>query len=314
MFRWLVRAVLGVVAVIAMVLAVLLTIFPFWRASYVETLEAGSELITTARGNVEYAVLGEGAPYLYIHGAPGGYDQGLVDPRSRPEAFAALRTITLSRPGYLRTPLSSGKTPAEQADLFAALLDEINVHRVIVVAVSAGGPPALQFAIRHPEQTAGLVLIAPALVPQPDLTYENPTSASGTFLLDAVLWAAGRWLGPAMLPGLDHDDPGQVAIARSWVATVIPLSRRTEGAVNDFAMLRDFDIDHWPLESISAPTLILHGDQDRNAPYAGSAAAAARIPGAELVTFDNVGHELPLTHALEIDEYVQRLARRVASP
>jgi 2-hydroxy-6-oxonona-2,4-dienedioate hydrolase len=311
MLKWLVRAVLSVIALLTIVLVGALAVFPFWRAGYVRTLEAESRVISTDTGDVEYAVIGEGTPLLYVHGAPGGYDQGLVDPRSRPEAFTGLQTITLSRPGYLRTPLSSGRTPAEQADLFAALLDEIGTQRVVVMAVSAGGPSAVQFAIRYPARTAGLVLMAPAMLDQPVLEYENPTSASGTFLLDFVLWAAGRWLGPAMLPGLDDDDPNQVALARTWVSTVIPLGRRTEGAINDFAMLRDLDVGSWPLETISAPTLIMHGDADRNAPYKGSVVAAERIPNAELVTFANVGHELTLTRARDIDEYLRRFLQEL---
>jgi 2-hydroxy-6-oxonona-2,4-dienedioate hydrolase len=306
MLKWLLRAVLGVVALVVLIIVGLLAVFPFWRAGYIRTLEAESQVTATPLGDVEYAVIGEGTPYLYVHGAPGGYDQGLVDPRYRPDAFAGLKTITLSRPGYLRTPLSSGETPAEQADLFAALLDEIGVVRVVIIAVSGGGPSALQFAMRYPERTAGLFLMAPATIAQPGLEYQNPTSTSGTLLLDVVLWAAGRWLGPNMLPGLDKDDSEQVALARSWVRTVIPLARRTEGAINDFAMLRELDIDAWPLETITSPTLILHGDADRNSPYEGSANAAARIPNAKLVTFEGVGHELTLTRPREIDELMHR--------
>jgi len=314
MFKWLRRLLLYLVASIAAVVVIALAAFAVWRASYVRGLEAESQVVATAVGDVEYAVTGEGTPYLYVHGAPGGYDQGLSDRRTRPDAFAGLRTITLSRPGYLRTPLSSGKTPAEQADLFAALLDEIGVDRVVVMGLSAGGPPALQFAIRHPERTAGLILMAPAILAQPDLEYENPTSASGTLLLDFVLWAAGRWLGPAFLPGLDYDDPEQVALARRWVVTVIPLSQRTEGAINDFDILRTLDVDAWPLENVTAPTLILHGDADRNAPYEGSAKAAERIPNAELVTFEGVGHEFTLTRAREIDKQVHRFVELLPKP
>jgi pimeloyl-ACP methyl ester carboxylesterase len=109
-----------------------------------------------------------------------------------------------------------------------------------------------------------------------------------------------------MLPGLDKNDPEQVALARRWVTTVIPLSRRTDGAVNDFGMLRELDIGSWPLETITSPTLILHGDTDRSAPYEGSTAAAMRIPNAEIVTFSGVGHELPLTRAREIDDRIHR--------
>src|SRR5689334_13243450 len=41
-------------------------------------LECGSTIAETAAGALEYAEAGEGAPMLVIHGAGGGYDQGLL--------------------------------------------------------------------------------------------------------------------------------------------------------------------------------------------------------------------------------------------
>ena len=72
-----------------MIVVATLTAFLIWRANYIDALETESKVIATRVGDVEYAVVGEGTPYLYIHGAPGGYDQGLTDRRSRPDAFVA---------------------------------------------------------------------------------------------------------------------------------------------------------------------------------------------------------------------------------
>jgi len=57
----------------------------------------------------------------------------------------------------MRTPLESGKTAAEAADLMAALLDKLNIDRVIVHGTSGGGPTAYSFAIRHPDKCAALI-------------------------------------------------------------------------------------------------------------------------------------------------------------
>jgi 2-hydroxy-6-oxonona-2,4-dienedioate hydrolase len=42
-----------------------------------ERLRGASRIIETACGPIEYAEAGEGAPILMIHGAGGGFDQGL---------------------------------------------------------------------------------------------------------------------------------------------------------------------------------------------------------------------------------------------
>src|SRR5262245_41477186 len=115
------RLTLGLAIVLAVALVVGGFAFTAWRADALRKLEAGSRIASTARGEIEYAVVGEGTPSLYIHGTPGGYDQGLAGRKAYPELYATAKTISVSRPGYLRTPLSSGETFEQQADLFAAL-------------------------------------------------------------------------------------------------------------------------------------------------------------------------------------------------
>ena len=104
----------------------------------------------TSHGPVEYTSTGEGPAVLALHGGMGGYDQGLILARAALNDTGHFHVISVSRPGYLNTPLRSGETPEEQADMFAYLLDRLGVERSFVIAVSAGGPSALQFARRYP--------------------------------------------------------------------------------------------------------------------------------------------------------------------
>lgn len=65
--------------------------------------------------------------------------------------------------GYLGSTLPEGATPATQADAFASLLDYLEVSQVVLFGYSAGGPSAIQFALRHRDRTTALVLMASAL-------------------------------------------------------------------------------------------------------------------------------------------------------
>ena len=67
-----------------------------------QRVRAGSEILKTDRGLIEYAVRGEGVPTLALHGAGGGYDQGLLLGSMAPEG---LKLISVSRFGYLRSPI-----------------------------------------------------------------------------------------------------------------------------------------------------------------------------------------------------------------
>ena len=86
-------------------------------------MDSASEIITTKKGVVEFSKKGSGPYVMMLHGIPGTHDgyscysQYLVD--------AGIGVISPTRPGFGRTPLTSGPTPEEASDLLAALLDEL---------------------------------------------------------------------------------------------------------------------------------------------------------------------------------------------
>ena len=309
MWKWTLRIAIGFVSLPLVTLVGFAVGFALWLPSHERALETGSRIATTPLGAIEYAVAGSGTPLLRIHGSPGGYDHAIASARTRPDDIAGFQVIAPSRPGYLRTPLSSGKTPAQQADLYAALLDQLQIERVIVWGVSGGGPSALQFAVRHPQRTLGLVLIVPAL--QSRTQYDGPlASQSATTLLlqDFSFWVGMTLMNerlaavtmPKMMPGFDAGDPLQMALVQEIGLGFIPAGLRTAGRANDIEQYRDLGIEALPLETLSVPTLILHGTADTNAPYAGSKAVAGRMPNAELVTYAGGDHYVIVTRAREI--------------
>jgi pimeloyl-ACP methyl ester carboxylesterase len=103
-------------------------------------VQQGGHLAATPAGIVEYANQGEGRPALVIHGAGGGYDQGLLIAASL--LGPGFRVIAPSRFGDLQTPVPKDTSPAAQAEAHAALLDWLGIDKVIVVGVSAGAPSA----------------------------------------------------------------------------------------------------------------------------------------------------------------------------
>lgn len=151
-----------------------------------ERVLAGSRMTETPCGPIEYAAAGDGPPLLVVHGAGGGYDQGLDI--SAPLVGVGYRVVAISRFGYLRTPLPADASPAAQADAYACLLDALNIPQAVVISVSAGGPSTMQFALRHPARTAALVLMVPAAyAPLPVEVRSKRIPAGFKFLLNMVL-------------------------------------------------------------------------------------------------------------------------------
>jgi pimeloyl-ACP methyl ester carboxylesterase len=156
----------------------------------------GGRIANTSAGPIEYADKGGGIPLLSIHGAGGGYDQGLVNVADL--VGDNFRVIAPSRFGYLGTPVPSDQSVAAQADAHAALLTELNVDKAIVVGVSAGARSAVELAVRHSDRVAGPILIVPGTYAQTSPVAVEASRASALVLwlvnngADFAWWAAEK--------------------------------------------------------------------------------------------------------------------------
>lgn len=241
--------------------------------------------ITTTSGVVEFQESGSGTPVLVLHGTPGGSDQGVVAAEVLGLAARA-RALSPSRPGYLGTPLSTGRTPREQADAMVALLDELEVQSAVVIGLSGGGMTAAALAAAHPTRVQGLVLwsavTAPLRIPVWPLLHGPLTRRSTT---DALLKRLHR--SPRLLVGRAADERTTLA-ALSIAQTVFPIEDRRDGIANDADQARHFDAG--TLTAITAPALIVHGTKDRNVPYRQATHAMQSLPNARLITVPNGNH------------------------
>jgi pimeloyl-ACP methyl ester carboxylesterase len=74
-----------------------------------------------------------------------------------------------------------------------------------------------------------------------------------------------------------------------FVDSIFPVARRAEGAIFD-AFISNPDVNHYDLEAIKVPTLIVHARDDPLASYDAARGAADRIPDAHLVSLESGGH------------------------
>ena len=289
-------AVIGVVAVAAAAIGV----------SYkrdldraVDQISHGSTMIDTAAGPIEYAERGAGYPLLSIHGAGGGYDQGLSNVADL--VGEGYRVIAPSRFGYLRTPIPSDSSPAAQADAHAALFEKLNVDKAIIVGISAGATSALEFALRHPGKVTALILIVPGTYApaSPVNIEESRGSAFAFWLVNAgadFFWWATEKVAPSVLIRFIGVPPELVAASppaerervTNIVRSVLPLSRRFPGINIDSTP----NLHPLPLEKINLPTLIMSARDDQFNTAPAAEYAAAGIPNAKLVIYDTGGHLL----------------------
>ncbi|MGD9381692.1 MAG: alpha/beta hydrolase [Candidatus Thorarchaeota archaeon] len=265
----------------------------------------------TSLGEIEYILKGTGPVLLMLHGSPGGYDQGAIDVTMWTDAGFSL--LSISRPGYLRTPLSTGETFEEQADAIDALLDELGISKVAILGASGGGPIALHFALRHPDRLSALILMA-AVSNEYSVSQEQLDSTLARIFLsdsgaDFGVWLydvlTRRWTTMSLKEALKEtmivdseernnyvkqvmDTPEQVDWYKRFVRTTCPMSPRMTGLNNDIELLQQ--VSFTSLEDVKCPTLVIHGTVDGDVSFSNAEFAASSIPNAELYRLENMGH------------------------
>lgn len=294
-----------------------------WKANLMTTIEPSimndRQIMQTDLGPIEYAIEGThtGPTLLAIHGGMGGLDQGALLAKAAITSDHPFTTIAVSRPGYLGTPLHNRTTPAEQADLLASLLNRLDVKQATVLAISAGGPSAIEFAARHPERSQALILISCCTKMLPvKLTILARLAlfrlvARSTFFVnwmrkkamdDPERMAHRSIPDPELLRATVHNREAWLLMQALQSSLFQEMTARLPGTINDtrlFARSRPV-----PFSAIQCPTLIIHGRKDAVVPFAHAETAAKSITSAKLIALENAGHVALFSHLEEIRRFV----------
>jgi 2-hydroxy-6-oxonona-2,4-dienedioate hydrolase len=263
----------------------------------------GGVTLQTRCGPIEYQEAGQGVPLLMIHGSGGGHDQGMAF--AAPFAQHGMRVIAVSRFGYLGTPRPADASPQAQADAHVCLLDALGIARAAVMGASAGGPSALQTAIRHPQRVSALVLVVPiAYKPgtvadsAPPVSDEHDARLLRLLGSDFLYWAGLQLAREQVFRYMLATPPELIAAANAqerarvnaMVERVLPVSMRAAGLRDDTRLGKG--LREYPLESVRAPTLAISARDDAFGTYAGAQYTAGRIAAARFIGFEDGGHLL----------------------
>lgn len=228
---------------------------------------------------------GHGDPILLIMGL--GYPSDMWY-RTRPVLDQHFRTIALDNRGVGRSDMPPGPYGIDlMASDAAAVLDAAGVDKAHVFGISMGGMIAQELALRHPDRIRSLILGCTAcggplavraepeatkmLMNRGKMTSEEAAEASLPFIYDAGTPRAR----------IDED----LNVRRPWFPRAEAYIAQLTGILAWEAYSR--------LPQITAPTLVIHGKNDRLVPPGNGRLIAERIPGAQLVLLERAGHIFP---------------------
>lgn len=198
-------------------------------------------------------------------------------------------------------------TLSDMADDGAGLLTALEVERAHVVGASMGGMIAQLMGVNHPERLHSLTSIFS--------TTGNPKLPQAEKEAIAALTAP--------LPSMEKDDliahginvqekigspgfPADPDRRRERVERLVQRSVYPPGLPRQLAAIIDDGDRRMRLRSVTAPTLVLHGEDDPLVKVDGGRETAEHIPGARLVTIPGWGHDLPV-------ELIDRIADEIAA-
>ncbi len=227
---------------------------------------------------------GAGTPVVLLHAFPLSSAMWL---HQREGLSASCRVVTPDLRGFGGSDLGHDEPSLDAfADDVAALLDRLDLERVVLGGLSMGGYVAMAFLRRHPDRVAGLVLAdtkAAADPPQVRANRERIAQAvsdgsASTVLVDEVL---PTLVGPTTV----SDRPlvyGRVrALVQSAPRRAVAWAQRAMADRPD-----SFDT----LRGCPAPALVIVGEEDALAPPTAAREMAEALPSATLVRIPAAGH------------------------
>ncbi|MFD4260224.1 alpha/beta fold hydrolase [Streptomyces sp. NPDC058534] len=245
---------------------------------------------TVRAGDLDVGIIdsGDGVPLVLVHGGESDRTQFAT---LRARLGAGIRAISYDqRDSGITVNPPNPYTLAVLADDLVALLDAMGLQRAHLLGTSFGGAVAQHVALRHPARVASLVLVA-----------TTPSFAMGSEAIDELLNMSHEDRQKSA-PGYFFTPEGQ---AEQRARPTRTLTRRDpEQSARRHDVARQHEVRD-SLGEITAPTLIVHGTEDRLAPYDGAVLMERRMPNAELRSIEGGRHGIAVEFADTVAHWVR---------
>ncbi len=242
--------------------------------------------IETGPGEVtHYHEVGNGTPVVFLHGSGTGVSAAANWWLTLPEVGRHVRAIAIDLIGWGATiqPEDAEYGIREWGQHTLRLLDALGIDKAWIVGNSLGGWVALQLAVDHPDRVLGVISMGTGGAPartaaiqqhlDPDVSMEGLRKAFQSFVTDP------RLISDEMIAARQVVATYEIAVGR--LGRVMAARERDRHAVP----LRPEE-----LASITVPTLLVHGRQDKVIPAERTWELSGEILGSDALVLSGCGH------------------------
>jgi 3-oxoadipate enol-lactonase len=274
-------------------------------------MSENGDFVNVQGGRIYYESSGAGPALVLVHAAIA--DRRMWD-REYVEYSRDRTVVRYDLRGLGRS--TAATAPYRDVDDLLALLDRLSIRTATMVGCSNGGKIATDFALTHPERVDRLVLVAPSL---------GGYELSGDPEEAAVFQRCDERFSPIVAAFRAGDRESALKGVREfWCAAqhgpalnlVVQMLRdNLDEIFTDASARHATALDPHAasrLASISAPTLVLHGDRDAEDSRFFAERVATGIPGAERRIIPGADHLVNLSKPEEFDAAVREFLARPA--
>ncbi|MCU4715896.1 alpha/beta hydrolase [Bacillus cereus] len=250
--------------------------------------------------SIEYSIIGKGEPIFVLHGGHSNCKEEFGYKALVENGFSV---ITPSRPGYGSTSKEMGKNLSIACEYYLKLLEHLNIKKVHLLAISAGGPSGIYFASNYPEKVCSLTLQSAVtkewLTPK-DKEYKaarilfRPNTEKYTWKLISIMSNVfPRFIFKQMFPSFSKlkYSEAREKLNMEDIEAIRKMNNRQRsgyGFLIDLAQINEISIKD--LQSVTCPTLIMHSKHDGSVPLEHPYFAHENISSSELCLLDTWGH------------------------
>jgi 2-hydroxy-6-oxonona-2,4-dienedioate hydrolase len=268
------------------------------------TRENTSARIKTANWDIHYNEAGQGFPVVLIHGGgPGASGWSNYKPNI-PYLSEHFRVLAVDLPGWGESQPVAYEN-RDNSGALAEFLEALGIDKAAVVGNSMGGASVIRLAYERPDLVSHLITMgSPSGMPG---LFEPAGLSEGVKVLERAYFEPNHETIRALTNVMTFDTSNVTdELIEERLQNTLSQRAHVDNWIGGHGKGPMVRLDQAKIPTITAPTLLMHGRDDRVTSFAHAIRLAGVIRDSRALIVNRCGHWLQLEHADEFNSMVHR--------